>query len=171
MEENAVWRYPEPLEGCVDASGYVAFYWNKMDGWFEEEEQVLIGPKDPYTRVDCLESSRHVRVELNGVTVAETTRPILLLETGLPHRYYIPGEDVQQDLLQPSERVIGSPYKGLANYYNVDAGGEQFENAAWTYTDPVAEASKVAGYVCFPQGKADVYVDGALEAKPKSRWD
>ena len=171
MEDNAVWRYPEPLDGSVDVRDYVAFYWNKMDGWFEEDEEVFIGPKDPYTRVDCLASSRHVRVDLNGVSVAETDRPVLLLETGLPHRFYIPSADVRQELLRPSERVIGSPYKGQASYFHVDANGETFEDVAWTYLDPTPEAGKIAVYVCFPQGKADVYVDGVLEPKPKSRWD
>ena len=111
-----MWAYPDPLPDCVDARDYVAFYWNKMDSWFEEDEEVFVGPKDPYTRVDCLASSRHVRVEVNGVTVAETTRSVMMLETGLPHRYYIPREDVSADVLRPSERVAGSPYKGEASF-------------------------------------------------------
>ena len=166
-----MWAYPDPLPDCVDARDYVAFYWNKMDSWFEEDEEVFVGPKDPYTRVDCLASSRHVRVEVNGVTVAETTRSVMMLETGLPHRYYIPREDVNMDVLQASERVAGSPYKGEASFLHVEAGGEVLENIAWTYAEPWAESSKVAGYICFPQGKADTYVDGELEPKPKSRWD
>ncbi|MDE2803292.1 MAG: DUF427 domain-containing protein, partial [Chloroflexota bacterium] len=116
-----------------------------MDGWFEEEEEVFIGPKDPYTRVDCLASSRHVRVEVNGVTVAETTRSVMLLETGLPHRWYIPREDVNMDLLTLSERVAGSPYKGEANFFHVEAGGETVENLAWAYNDAWAESGKVSG--------------------------
>ena len=155
----------------MDARDYAAFYWGKMDAWFEEDEEVFYGPKDPYSRTDCLRSSRHVRVELNGLTVAETTRPALLLETGLPHHYYIPSADVRMEALRPSDRVVGSPSKGEARYFHVDAGGETFENAAWTYRYPSAEAAKIAGLVCFPQGKADVYVDGALEPKPSSRWD
>ena len=166
-----MWAYPDPLEGCVDVRDYVAFYWNKLDRWYEEDEEVFIGPKDPYTRVDCLATSRQVRVEVNGVTVAETTRSVMLLETGLPHRYYIPREDVRMDLLETSERVAGSPYKGEANFFHVQADGETFENHAWTYNHPFAESSRVAGYVCFPQGKADTYVDGALEPKPNTRWD
>lgn len=155
----------------MDARDYVGFYWGKMDAWFEEEEEVFHGPKDPYARVDCLRSSRHVRVEVNGSTIAETTRPTLPLETGLPHRYYIPSADVRMEALRPSDRVVGSPYKGEARYFHVDAGGETLENIAWTYRYPTAEAAKIAGCVCFPQGKADVYVDGALEPKPSSRWD
>ena len=171
MEENAVWNYPEPLDGGVDVRDYVAFYWNKMDAWFEEDEEVFVGPKDPYTRVDCLASSRNVRVELNGVKLAETDTPVLLLETGLPHRYYIPSAEVRQDLLSPSESVMGSPYKGQARYFHVNADGKRFEDVAWTYPSPTPEAGRIAGYVCFAQGKADVYVDGVLEPKPQSRWD
>lgn len=155
----------------MDARDYVGLYWGKMDAWFEEEEEVFTGPKDPYTRIDCLRSSRRVRVEVNGAVVAETSAPVLLLETGLPHRYYIPGADVRMDALRPSGRVVGSPYKGDAEMLDVEAGGAAVESAAWTYRYPTAEAAKVAGCVCFAQGKADVYVDGALEPKPSTRWD
>ena len=154
MEDNAVWRYPEPLDGSVDVRDYVAFYWNKMDGWYEEDEEVFIGPKDPYTRVDCLASSRHVRVELNGVSVAETDRPVLLLETGLPHRFYIPSADVRQELLRPSERVIGSPYKGQASYFHVDADGETFEDVAWTYLRPNARGRQDRRIRLLPTGQS-----------------
>ena len=109
MEDNAVWCYPEPLDGSVDVRDYVAFYWNKMDGWYEEDEEVFIGPKDPYTRVDCLASSRHVRVELNGVSVAETDSPVLLLETGLPHRFYIPSADVGRSCCGPASALLAHP--------------------------------------------------------------
>jgi hypothetical protein len=74
-----------------------------MDAWFEEDEQVFVHPRDPYTRVDTLHSSRHVRVEIDGVTMGETRRPMLLFEIGLPTRYYIPKLDVRMDLLEPSE--------------------------------------------------------------------
>ena len=150
---------------------YVAFYWNKVDAWYEEDTQVFVGPKDPYTRVDCIESSRSVSVVINGVTIAQTDRPIMLVETGLPHRYYIPSKDVRMDLLQPSERVVGSAYKGEARYFHAQAGDGLIENVAWTYRYPTSEAARIAGYVCFPQGKVDMYVDGELEPKPRTRWD
>ena len=171
VAENAAWCYAEPLDGCVDVRDYVAFYWDRMDGWFEEDEEVFIGPKDPYTRVDCLDSSRQVKVVVNGVIIAETDHPVMLLETGLPHRYYVPRKDVRSELLQPSTRVIGSPYKGEAQYFHVEANGEVTENVAWIYRYPAAEASKIMGHICFSQGKTDVYVDGRLEEKPNTRWD
>ena len=102
--DNAVWSYPVPLDGTPDLSGYVAFYWDKVDNWFEEDEEVYVHARDPYKRIDALRSSRHVEIRLNGETIADTTNPILLFETGLPTRYYIPKLDVRLDLLRPSAR-------------------------------------------------------------------
>ena len=155
----------------MDTRDYVSFYWQKMDAWFEEGEEVFGHAKDPYKRVDCFRSSRHVRVVLNGETIAETERPVMLLETGLPHRFYIPETDVRREALRPSELVTRCPYKGEARYYTVSVGGELFDDLAWYYRYPTPEAAKVANHVCFPQGKVEVYVDGELEPKPRSRWD
>ena len=171
MEENAVWSYPDPLEGAVDIRDYVAFYWDKMDGWFEEDEEVFVHPKDPYKRVDCIQSSRRVEVIVNGETLATTDSPVLLLETGLPHRYYIPKQDVRPEVLRPSDKVTQCPYKGEAHYYSIAAGGELLADLAWYYRYPTPESTKIANHVCFPQGKVDLYVDGDLEKKPRSRWD
>ena len=95
-----------------------------MDAWFEEDEQVFTHPRDPYTRVDILPSSRHVRVELDGVTIAETTKPTLLFETGLPVRYYLPKTHVRMDLLTPTESVSHCPYKGDAEYWSIRDRGQ-----------------------------------------------
>ena len=160
-----------PLEGVVDVRDYVAFYWDKVDAWFEEDEEVFGHAKDPYKRVDCLQSSRRVTVVVNGETIAETNSPVILLETGLPPRFYLPKQDVQQDALRPSDKVMQSPYKGEARYYSVFAGGEVFPDLAWYYRYPTAEAAKIANRVCFPQGKVDLYVDGELEEKPRTQWD
>ena len=170
VAENAVWCYPEPLDGCIDVRDHVAFYWDRVDAWFEEDERVYSGPKDPYTRVDCLQSSRNVSIGLNGVTLARTDHPVMLLETGLPHRYYVPPTDVLVELL-PSERTVGSPYKGEARYFHVRVDDETHENVAWSYPYPTPEVAKIAGYVCFPQGRVDMHVDGELQEKPRSRWD
>jgi uncharacterized protein (DUF427 family) len=166
-----MWNYSEPLEGCVDVSAYVAFYWNKVDTWLEEEDEVFVHAKDPYRRIDCLHSARHVVVVVDGVTLADTERPVMLVETGLPARYYIPKNDVPQELLRESEKSDRNPYKGEAHYYSVQVGDELVENLAWSYRYPLAEASKIAGYLCFPQGKVELYVDGELQEKPRTRWD
>ena len=94
------------------AAGHVRFDWDAMDHWFEEDEEVYTHPRDPYTRVDILASSRQVQVEVDGVTVADSTSPRLLFETGLPTRYYLPKIDVRMDLLRPTDTFTDCPYKG-----------------------------------------------------------
>jgi uncharacterized protein (DUF427 family) len=146
-----------PLETLRDT---VRLDWDAMDAWFEEDEQVFVHPRDPYTRVDILSSSRHVRVVVDGTTLAETVKPTLLFETGLPVRYYLPKTDVQMNLLTPSDRVTRCPYKGQAEYWSLRDGDRP--DVAWSYRTPLPESQKIAGLVCFYQDKVDVYVDGAL---------
>jgi uncharacterized protein (DUF427 family) len=134
--------------------------WNAMDAWFEEDEQVFTHPRDPYTRVDILSSSRRVRVEAAGVTIAETSKPTLLFETGLRTRYYIPKPHIRMDLLTPSEPVSHCPYKGQAEYWSLRIGDDFRPDVAWSYRTPLPESQKIAGLVCFYDDKVDVYVDG-----------
>lgn len=168
--ENAAWSYLDPVPEAADIKEYVAFYWNKLDAWFEEDDEVFLHPRDPYHRVDVLNSSRHVRVEVGGQTVAETTRPRLLFETGLPTRYYIPKLDVRTDLLQPTETRTRCPYKGEASYWNVTAGDEVFKDLVWSYPEPIPECPKIENLLCFFNEGADIYVDGELQPKPKTPW-
>jgi uncharacterized protein (DUF427 family) len=135
--------------------------WTAMDTWFEEDEEVFTHPRDPYTRVDILPSSRHVRVEMNGITIAETTKPTLLFETALPVRYYLPKTDVHMDLLEPTSSVSHCPYKGEASYWSLSLGEIRVDDVAWSYPTPLPESQKIAGLVCFYTDKVDVYVDGA----------
>ena len=114
VADTAAWRYLAPKR--TDLRDYVAFYWMKMDAWFEEDDEVFVHPRDPYHRVDVLNSSRHVKVIVGGEVVAETRRPRLLFETGLPTRYYVPKLDVRLDLLTPTTTVTRCPYKGKASY-------------------------------------------------------
>ena len=106
-----------------------------------------------------------------GETIADTTNAIMLLETGLPVRYYIPRQDVHMDLLKESDRSIGSPYKGMAKFYNAEVNGKTVELAAWSYDNPVPESAKIAGHICFPQGKVELCVDEVREPNPQTRWD
>jgi uncharacterized protein (DUF427 family) len=170
VAENAVWSYPNPLEEAPPLAGYLAFYWRRMDHWFEENEEVFVHPRDPYHRVDVLESSRHVRVSMNGEVVAETERPAILFETGLPPRYYIPPEDVRDDVLAGSQNTTQCPYKGIASYYSVVAGGDRAEALVWYYPDPIPEAAKIRGLLCFYNEKVDIEVDGEKEERPQTQW-
>ncbi|TDD33663.1 DUF427 domain-containing protein [Actinomadura sp. KC06] len=159
-------RYAEsPIE---ELRGLVRLDWEAMDAWFEEDEEIFVHPRDPYTRVDVLAASRNVRVEVDGVTVAESSSPRLLFETGLPVRYYLPKTHVRMDLLEHTETVTRCPYKGTAEYWSVRAGGNVHEDLAWSYSTPLDESRKIAGLVCFYSEKVDIFVDGVLQPRPSA---
>ena len=139
----------------------VRFDWSALDAWFEEDEEVYTHPRDPYTRVDILASSRHVRIEVDGVPLADTIRPTLLFETRLPTRFYVPRTDVRMELLEPSDSVTHCPYKGQAEYWSV-RGDLARRDVAWSYRTPLPESQKIAGLLCFYPEKVDVFVDGVL---------
>jgi uncharacterized protein (DUF427 family) len=163
---GAALRYEEsPLEELRDA---IRLDWDAMDAWFEEDEQVFTHPRDPYTRVDILPSSRHVRVEVDGSTVAESVKPTLLFETGLPVRYYLPKTHVRMDALTPTDTVSHCPYKGQAEWWSVRTGDEIHEDLAWSYPTPLPESQKIAGLVAFYNEKVDLYIDGELQERPSS---
>src|SRR5581483_8973740 len=172
VAEDAAYSFgaPQDFEGETgpDLHDYVAFVWAKMDAWFEEDEEVFQHARDPYKRIDCLPSSRHVRVVIGGETVADTRHPVLLFETGLVTRYYIPKIDVRMDLLRPSDTVTRCPYKGLAHYYSVEAGGQTYKDIVWYYPHATPESTPIAGgYLSFYDEKVDlVEVDGVPNEKP-----
>ena len=149
---------------------HVAFAWEKMDAWFEEDEEIFVYARDPHKRVDVIHSSRHIKVVVDGVTVGETTRPSLLFETGLPTRYYMPKHDARMDLLQRSDAVSRCPYKGEANLYSIKIGDKLHEGLAWIYRYPMVECAKIQGLVGFFNEKLDMYEDGTLLPRPKTIW-
>ncbi len=166
--ENAVWAYPEPRADAAWLAGHMAFYWDAMDAWYEEDQQVFGHPRDPYHRVDVVPSSRHVRVGVGGEVLAESHRPRLLFETGLPTRYYLPPADVREELLVASSTTTRCPYKGLAAYWSVKAGGQLHADLVWSYPDPEADALGVAGYLCFYNERVDLEVDGQTQERPET---
>ena len=123
----------------VELRDHVRFSWDMLDEWFEEDELVYTHPRDPYTRVDILSSSRHVRIEIDGVTVAESRQPTMLFETRLPARFYLPLTDVRIDLLRPSLTETHCPYKGMATYWSIDIGGKIYPDYVWIYRSPFPE--------------------------------
>lgn len=169
--EDAAWTAEEPPEGCPDLSGHVVLAWGAMDTWYEEDDEVYVHPRDPYHRVDVVSSSRHVRVEMLGETIAETTRPRVLFETGLPPRYYIPRHDVRMELLVPSSTETQCPYKGQASYYGIRVGNKLARDLVWTYRYPIPECTKIENLLCFYDERVDaVYVDGELQEKVQTPW-
>lgn len=149
---------------------HVAFVWGAMDAWFEEDEQVFVHARDPYTRVDILPSSRRVEIEMDGVKVADSTSSRMLFETGLPVRYYLPKTDVRMDLLEPSDHHTECPYKGVAGYYDVALGGKRHENAVWWYPFATEESQRIAGLVSFYNERVDIYIDGKLQERPDTKF-
>jgi len=165
---GAARRYPDsPIEQLRDA---IRLDWNAMDEWLEEDEPVYTHPRSPYTRVDILSSSRHVRVELDGVILAESAHPTILFETGLPPRYYLPLPDLRRDLLRPSDRATHCPYKGTAGYWSVQVNGTLHENLVWIYRTPLPESQKIAGLACFYNERVELYVDGVRQERPATRF-
>lgn len=165
---DAAWRHVDsPVEELRDL---LRIDFDAVESWFEEDVEVAIHPRAPDVRVDALRSSRHVRVLLDGEEIADSIRPVLLFETGLPTRYYLPKTDVRMDLLVPTDSETGCPYKGLARYWNVVVGDAVHEDLAWSYPTPLPEAQHVAGYVCFYNERVDLEVDGVALERPKTKF-
>jgi uncharacterized protein (DUF427 family) len=165
---DGAWRHPD--SPIVELRDRVRFDWAAMDAWFEEDEEVFVHPRNPYTRVDILRSSRTVRVEVAGTVIAESTHPTFLFETNLPRRTYFPKLDVRLDLLDPTNTTSMCPYKGTARYWSVRAGGDVHTDLAWSYDSPFRESAPIAGLVAFYDELVDVFVDGELQTRPKTRF-
>jgi uncharacterized protein (DUF427 family) len=161
---GAAWTDPHPK-----LAGHVTFSWRKLD-WYEEDEQVRVHARSPYGRVDTLRSSRLVEIRVGGATVARSIRPLLLFETHLPTRYYLPFTDVRTECLEASDAVSECPYKGRARYWSVRAGGVLVPDVAWSYPDPVPECPKIRDLVCFFTERVDLVVDGVPQARTVSPW-
>jgi uncharacterized protein (DUF427 family) len=152
-------------------AGMVRLDWGAMDAWFEEDEQVFVHPRDPYTRVDALRSTRHVRVELDGMALADSTSPVLVFETGLPTRYYLNRTDVDFTHLTPTQTVTACPYKGTTGgYWTATIGDHAYPDVAWTYTFPSRDLLPIAGLIAFYNERVDLVVDGELLVRPKTHF-
>ncbi|HEY8527447.1 MAG TPA: DUF427 domain-containing protein [Acidimicrobiales bacterium] len=146
-----------PIEGL---RGHVRLEWGAMDSWFEEDEEVHVHARDPYTRIDILASSRRVVVRVGDLVLADSTHAHALFETGLPTRWYLPKVDVRMDLLVPSPTLTQCPYKGQASYYSLRAGDIAIDDVAWYYPTPLPESQKIAGMVSFFADRVTVEVEG-----------
>ncbi|GAA4723962.1 DUF427 domain-containing protein [Phytohabitans rumicis] len=167
--ERAALAYPAPPPEAERLRGLVALFWRAMDEWYEEELLAIAHVRDPYHRVDALQSSRHVRVSLDGVTLAESHRATVIYETGLVPRWYFPIEDVVAPLT-PTEHTTRCAYKGEAVYWSVLVGDAPYVNLAWTYREPRPDAAPARDQVAFFNERVDVDVDGVRETRPGGPW-
>ncbi|HZE40245.1 MAG TPA: DUF427 domain-containing protein [Stackebrandtia sp.] len=162
--DNAVWGYPQPNPAATWLAGYRAFYWDRLDAWFDEDEEVFGHLRDPYTRVDVVASSRHIRVLAGDRVIVETSAPKVLSETGLPNRYYLPRDAVGADLLERSDTSMYCPYKGRSTYWSLRVGDELIPDVAWSYEQPLRDAGDVAGHLCFLHDRLVIEADGSPPA-------
>jgi len=153
-----------------DLAGYVVLDWSAFTRWFEEDEEVTGHPRDPFDRIDCCRSSRHVVVARDGVTLADSRRSTLLFETPLPTRYYLPREDVAMELLVPSALRSVCAYKGNARYWSAELGGRLVRDIAWSYEDPRHDAAPVRDLIAFFTERLDLTLDGAGQQRPVTPW-
>ncbi|MFV1989661.1 MAG: DUF427 domain-containing protein, partial [Acidimicrobiales bacterium] len=166
--QNAAWQYSEsPVEEIRDL---IRLDWAAMDRWYEEDEEVFVHARNPYARIDVVESRRHIQVEIDGVVVADSVRPRLLFETYMPTRYYLPQEDVRLDLLTSTGTTTRCPYKGIPRYWSVEVDGVEHPDVVWSYQTPLSDASKVAGLVCFYNEKVNITIDGEQQVQPVTKF-
>ncbi len=169
-----VWEvpyYPQYLIPVADVTGvdlppeakpgFVCFHWNAFDAWYEEDEQVFVHPRNPYARVDAIRSTRTVRVELDGLRLAESHSPVMVFETGLPPRYYLNRTEVDFTHLEPSTTRTACPYKGTTGgYWSVHVNGVRHPDLAWSYDFPTLALTPIAGLIAFYNEKVDIFLDG-----------
>ncbi|MCH0541714.1 DUF427 domain-containing protein [Streptomyces sp. MUM 203J] len=168
---NAAWSLPDD-DAAV--GGYLVFAWfgrSVLDHWYEEETEIFVHPRDPHKRVDALPSSRHVRVEIEGITAAESRAPVVLFETGLPERYYLPRDAVRFELLAPTGHRTRCPYKGVASdYWSWTGPGRVPPHLAWSYPDPLPAVEVITGMVAFCNEFVDLTVDGERLERPVTHF-
>jgi uncharacterized protein (DUF427 family)/RimJ/RimL family protein N-acetyltransferase len=142
------------------------FTWDQGVRWFEEAEEVHVHARDPQKRVDALPSTRHVRISVEGETLAESDRPVALFETGLPPRWYLPAEDVRLDLLAPTDTATRCPYKGTAAYRSFGA----HDDLAWSYAEPLPAVAAIRDRIAFFDERIDLELDGVAQERPRTPW-
>jgi uncharacterized protein (DUF427 family) len=167
--DGAAWAHADPTGQMAALADHVTFSWRQLE-WYEEDERVVMHARDPYKRVDTLHSSRHVQVYVAGELLADSVRPLLLLETWLPTRYYLPYEDVRTELLEASDAVSTCPYKGQARYWSVRVGDTLVPDVVWSYPSPIPENPKIKDLLSFFNEQVDLVVDGEPQPRPVTPW-
>ena len=158
-------------DSLAGLAGLARLDWDALDAWFEEDEPVIVHPRNPYTRVDALRSTRSVRIELDGILLAESSSPVLVFETGLPTRYYLNRTDVDFAHLEPSDTVTACPYKGYTTgYWSLRVGEAVHRDLAWVYDYPMRELAPIAAMIAFYNERVDVTLDGVALERPTTHF-
>ena len=166
------WAFPAAAVAGVDAvadpdaPGHVQVAWDAVEEWYEEEERVVMHPRNPYHRVECVRTSRRLHVEVSGTVLVDTTDTLGVYETALEPRLYVDRAHVRDELLVPSETATFCRYKGHASFWHAQIGGTRVEDVAWSYDGPYAESAALAGMLCFDPSRATVTTDLPTPAVP-----
>ena len=165
LRPAAAWVWQD--DAAEGLPGTVRFEWDALDAWFEEDEQVFVHPRNPYTRVDALRSNRTVRIEADGTLLADAPSCVTVFETGLPTRYYVDRLHVDLTVLEPSATVTACPYKGTTSgYWSARTAAGTHRDIAWSYDFPTRQLLPIAGLLCFYNERVDLTVDGMLLPRP-----
>jgi uncharacterized protein (DUF427 family) len=169
--EGAAFLLGEPPAPFEAAHGYWTFAWDQLSlEWYEEATKVHVHARDPQHRVDAIPSERHVRVELDGELLAESSQPTAVFETTLPTRWYLPRDDVRMELLEASDTVTRCPFKGVASFYSARVGDGLHADVAWSYPDPIPENPRIAELIAFFNERVDLIIDGERQQRPFTPW-
>ena len=167
---GAALRYEDsPIEALRDL---VRLDWDAMDAWFEEDEEVFTHPRDPYTRVDILASSRHVRSRGRRASRSPSRHEPAAAVRDRPAGALLPAQAARpaRPARFPPRPVSHCPYKGQAEYWSVRAPDGVHEDLAWSYRAPLPESQKIAGLIAFYNEKVDIHVDGVLQERPSTKF-
>ena len=148
-----------PSEAAPEAAGYVRVAWDAVDSWFEEEEEVFMHPRNPYHRIDCVPTTRRLRVESHGVILVDCAETTGVYETSLQPLLYVRREHLVADVLRPSSTTTYCPYKGTATYWSAFIGDRWEPDIAWSYEAPHPECAAIEGHLCFDETKVRVVAD------------
>jgi uncharacterized protein (DUF427 family) len=162
---DGAWRYEDGL-----ATGLIGVRWDAVDRWLEEDEDVIVHPRDPYHRIELRDTSRQVAVTLADETLAVSSAPLALFEASLPTRWYFAPEEIEAVLVPNAEVRTGCAYKGWASYFDVRVAGRVEPALAWQYETPLEGMERIRNLICFFNERVDLIVDGELQEQPRTRW-
>lgn len=158
--ENAAWSYEAPIASAPFIAGYIAFDYDAMGAWYQELDRIFAHPRDPFYRYDIHETDQQVTIWLEDICIGRSGGALVLFETSLPPRFYLPPEAVRTDLLSRSRTVTQCPYKGEARHWHINVQDKRIEDAAWSYPRPLGEAERIRDWFSFYPSKLRVEVDG-----------
>ena len=145
-----------PTEPEPEAPGFVHVPWDAVDTWLDEGRELVHYPPNPYHRVDCRPTRRHLRVSVAGATLVDTHDTVILFETALEPRLYVDPSYVRTDLLRRSETSSYCNYKGFATYWTAVVEDRVADDVAWSYQDPPPESLPIKGFLSFDATRVDV---------------